>query len=257
LLGQLQLYCQSKKLHQFWNEYAFTKDLTSQWALEIDLGLRATTAPSDSHIFRNIAQLYMRLWVHYYPSQCWKFSVFYAYFQNKLVDELNQEKRLELRSALQCTYILLDKNRFKLNLRGRFEDRHIKKGYGNFETIKRLCFQMKAVCPLKVLMVNEMSMNVFVSEDFFFNAKSSISRDYFFDRNRLTLGLRIPIDSDLDIELSYVNETTPTVKDQYLTALQFNLIFNNFLPILENRLNALKLFQVMWSTKVNFKLVYL
>jgi hypothetical protein len=42
------------------------------------------------------------------------------------------------------------------------------------------------------------------------------------------LGLRIPIDSDLDIELSYVNETTPTVKDQYLSALQFNLIFNNF-----------------------------
>lgn len=228
LLAQLQVYCQSKNLHQFWNEYAFTKDLTSQWAVEIDLGLRATNAPSDSHIFRNIAQLYMRPWVHYYPYQRWKLSVFYAYFQNKLVDELNQEKGLELRSALQCTYILLDKNRFKLNLRGRFEDRHIKKGYGNFETIKRLRFQMKVVYPLNALMVNKMPMNVFVSEEFFFNAKSSVSRDYFFDRNRLTLGLRNPIDSYLDIELSYVNETTPTVKDQYLSALQFNLIFNNF-----------------------------
>lgn len=131
LLAQLQVYCQSKKLHQFWNEYAFTKDLTLQWAVEIDVGLRAATAPSDSHIF-HIAQLYMRPWVHYYPSQRWKLSVFYAYFQNKLVEELNKEKGFELRSALQCTYILLDKNRFKLNLRGRFEDRHLKKRLWKF-----------------------------------------------------------------------------------------------------------------------------
>lgn len=44
-----EIHSQSEDLHQFWNEYAFTKDLSQNWVLEIDAGL-------SSSIFLKVAK---------------------------------------------------------------------------------------------------------------------------------------------------------------------------------------------------------
>ena len=67
---------QTDHLNQFWNQYDFTKDLSQNWVLEADAGFVSSSTPDDSNMFHGITQYYLRGWVHYYPFEKWKFSVF-------------------------------------------------------------------------------------------------------------------------------------------------------------------------------------
>lgn len=231
LLSSSYLYSQTDKLNQFWNEYAFTKDLNQKWALELNIGLSSSSTPEDTNIFRNLTQVYGRGWVHYYPADRWKLSFFYAYFYNKNVPELNQEEAPEYRSAIQVTYNLFKHQRMTVNLRGRFEDRHLEAGGANFEAVQRFRFQIKGVYPLHKFTVNENPVYIFASDEVFFKTKSEVSGPDFFDRNRATIGIGVPINKDTQVEISYANEIMPREpNNQLVNAVQLNLIFNNFLP---------------------------
>ncbi|SFC75253.1 Protein of unknown function [Flavobacterium phragmitis] len=229
LIGFSHSYSQSDKLNQFWNEYAFTADLSQNWVLELDAGLSSSSIPDNPNMFHNITQVYFRAWAHYYPAQRWKLSIFYAYFGNRNVPELSQENTPELRSAVQVTYSLFTQKSFKVNLRGRFEDRHLKNESSNFEAVERFRFQVKAVYPLNFLKVNKIPIYSFASDEVFFKTKSAVSGPDFFDRNRFTVGLGISLNNDIQIEPSYAREVMPReTSDQLVNAFQLNFIFNNF-----------------------------
>ncbi|WP_264537559.1 hypothetical protein [Flavobacterium sp. N1736] len=89
LLLNLNSYSQTDKLNQFWNEYAFTKDINQNWVIQADAGLNTSSIPDSRNMFHNLTQVYLRAWIHYYPSQRWKLSAFIAYFHNSNVPELN------------------------------------------------------------------------------------------------------------------------------------------------------------------------
>ncbi|WPO77893.1 DUF2490 domain-containing protein [Flavobacterium sp. KACC 22761] len=156
-------------------------------------------------------------------------SIFYAYFHNKNVPELNQEKTPEFRSALQATYSLFTKESFKVNLRARFEDRHLENENSNYEAVERFRFQVKAVCPINYLKINKIPIYAFASDEVFFKTKSAVGGPDFFDRNRFTVGLGLSLNNDIQIEPSYSREVMPReTADQLVNAFQLNFIFNNF-----------------------------
>jgi hypothetical protein len=231
LAGSLSLYCQTDKLNQFWNEYAFTKDLSAKWALELNLGLTTSSIAEDADIFHNLIQVYVRGWAHYSPAERWKISVFYAYFFNKNVPELSQREAPEFRTALQVLYRLVWEDRTKVNLRARFEDRHLHNEDGFFESVERFRFQARAIYPFNGTEIKKNIVYVFISDEVFFKTKSKVSGPDVFDRNRVTLGIGYFITDDIQLEASYANEIMPREQtDQLVNAFQLNIVFNNLVP---------------------------
>lgn len=221
---------QTETLNQFWNEYAFTRDLSEKWVAELDAGLTTSGIPTDNTIFYEFTQFSARTWIHYYPAERWKVSFFFAYYYNEDVPELNQNKAPEYRFALQATYNLLKHQRININLRGRFEDRNIKTDAGIYESVERFRFQARGVCPINKPKIMENTIYAFVSDELYFKTKSQISGDENFDRNRATVGLGYKATKDFQIEVSYANEYLPrSGTDKVYNALQINVTFNNLL----------------------------
>lgn len=228
-----QMQAQTDKLNQFWNEYDFTKDLNQKWVLQLDAGLVTSSTPEDSDIFHNITQFYIRAWAHYYPSERWKVSVFYAYYSNQNVPELNQRKAPEFRTAIQATYNLVKSPQIKVNLRGRIEDRHIENVDHYLEAVERFRFQVKAVCPATTFGLKTKAMYVFASDELFFKTKSQVSGPDLFDRNRASLGIGFTLITNIQLEVAYANEIMPRDPiNKVVNAVQVKGIFNNFFPTL-------------------------
>jgi hypothetical protein len=231
IVSTFNLYAQTDELNQFWNEYAFIKDLSQRWSLELNIGLTTSSVSDNGNIFYNLTQVYGRGWAHYKPDDRWKVSFFYAYFSNKNVPELNQKEAAEFRIALQGVYRVLKDGKCKLNLRARFEDRHLNNEDDYFEAVMRFRFQVRTVyCFTK----NENTKNAFygfISDELFFKTKSQISGPDLFDRNRATIGLGYFLNDNTQIEISYANEIMPREPiNQLVNAIQLNIVFNNFLP---------------------------
>ncbi|WP_133509364.1 DUF2490 domain-containing protein [Flavobacterium chryseum] len=224
LIFNTSVFSQTDKLGQFWNEYVFTKDLSQKWSIEVDAGLNSSSTPQDKNMFHNVTQVYFRGWAHYYMVERWKVSVFYAYYFNKNVPELNQKNASESRTAVQATYNLVKLPKIKINLRGRFEDRHIENDDNYIEAVQRFRFQVKAVYP-----INENTFYVFASDELFFKTKSKVCGPDFFDRNRVSLGLGFAVSDNIQIEAAYANEIMPRDgNDKLVNAFQLKGIFNNF-----------------------------
>jgi hypothetical protein len=222
---------QTDERNQFWNEYIFTKDLSQNWVVELDGGLTTSSTPESKNLFHDMTQAYIRGWAHYYPGDRWKVSIFYAYYSNKNVPELNQAEAPEWRSALQATYSLLKDYRIKVNLRFRLEDRHLHNDEGYFEAVERFRLQVKSVYPINDVKVHKGVLYTFAEDEVFFKTKSQVSGPENFDRNRFTLGLGYSFENDLQVEVSYANEFMPrTDVDKFVNAIQVHVIFNNFLP---------------------------
>lgn len=220
---------QTDDLYQFWNEYAFTKDLSQKWVLELDGGLVSSSTPEDSNIFHNITQVYLRGWAHYYAFKKWKFSASFAHYSNRNVPELNQKEAREFRTALQATYNLYQSEAVKVNLRGRLEDRHMETREGYMEAVERFRFQIKAVCPMSSLGIKAQRIYVFASDELFFKTKSQVSGPDLFDRNRAMAGFGFDISDNIKIEAAYANEIMPrSGTDKLVNAFQIKGIFNNF-----------------------------
>lgn len=227
----LNQYAQTNELNQFWNEYAFTKDLRQQWALELNIGLTTSSTADDNDIFYNLTQVYGRGWVHYRPDARWKTSFFYAYYYNKNVPELNQRETPEYRMAVQGIYRLLKEGKCKLNLRGRFEDRHLHNEDGYYEAVMRFRFQFKTVYYFTNNENTKDAFYSFISDELFFKTKSQVSGPNFFDRNRATIGLGYFFTDNIQVEVSYANEIMPREPvNQLVNAFQLNVTFNDFLP---------------------------
>ncbi|MFG4002048.1 DUF2490 domain-containing protein [Flavobacterium aquidurense] len=225
------VYSQTDKLNQFWNEYAFTKDLSQKWMLELNAGLTSSSVHGDSNIFYNVTQVYARGWAHYYPAEKWKISVFYSFYSNQNVPELNQKKAPEFRTALQATYSVLQTPKVKVNLRGRIEDRHIENDDEYLEAVQRFRFQIKAVSPINTFGIKTNALYVFASDELFFKTSSKVSGSDFFDRNRATFGLGLNFTNDMQIEAAYANEIVPReASSKLINAFQLKCIFNNFFP---------------------------
>lgn len=221
---------QTDVLNQFWNEYAFTHDLSEKWVAEMDAGITTSGVPENNNIFHGFTQFYVRGWIHYYPANRWKLSFFYAYYYNENVPELEQSRAPEYRFAFQVTYNLLKHRRINVNLRGRFEDRNIENEAGIFESVERLRLQGRAVCPINKSKIEVNTLYVFVSNELYFKTRSDISGNDIFDRNRATLGLGYSASKDFQVEVSYANEYLPRAgTDKIYNALQVNITFNNFL----------------------------
>ena len=231
LIITLKVHSQTDKLNQFWNQYIFNKDLSNDWSLELDIGLTTSSIPDDRNIFHNMTQIYGRGWVHYKPAERWKVSFFYAYYFNKNVPELNQREAPEVRFAVQGLYRIIKEARFKLNVRARFEDRHMRNEDGYFEAVGRYRFQIKTVYVLSSNETSRGELYAFMSDELFFKTKSKVSGSEVFDRNRLGAGLGYFLSDNIQVEVSYANEIMPrTQTDKLVNALQINVIFNNFFP---------------------------
>ncbi|RED24612.1 uncharacterized protein DUF2490 [Flavobacterium cutihirudinis] len=219
---------QTDHLNQFWNQYDFTKDLSQNWVLEADSGFVSSSTPDDSNMFHGITQYYLRGWVHYYPFEKWKFSVFISNYSNKNVPELNQKESREFRTALQTTYNVFQSPAVKINLRARFEDRHLQTDENYMEAVERVRFQVKGVCPLSTLGIKLKKTYIFASDELFFKTKSQVSGPDVFDRNRAMIGCGFAFSDDFKIEAAYANEIMPrSGTDKLVNAFQVKGIFNN------------------------------
>lgn len=220
---------QTQEYNQFWNEYAFTRDLNESWSLEANTGFTTSSVPDVSNPFFTFTQFYFRAWGHYYPHNRWKLSAFYAYYYNNNVPELSQRKAPEFRSSIQATYYAI-KARGRLNFRLRYEDRHLQNDDSYFEAVTRLRIQSKFTYPLFGPKIEKEVLYSFASDEVFFKTKSDISGPDFFDRNRFTIGLGYAFTNDIQFEVSYANEVLPRhERKEIYHALQVNVIFTNFL----------------------------
>ncbi|NCD72354.1 DUF2490 domain-containing protein [Mucilaginibacter agri] len=235
-LTVLRVCAQVQGYKQFNNEIDFNHDLSTKWALETNVGQSWTTKPGHESVFSSLAQLYLREWVHYMPSDKWKLSFFYAFYYNRYVPEIDQRKAPEWRSAVQATYYITRK-RMILTTRWRIEDRHIQNADTVFEAVNRLRGQVKVVYPINGKVIAEKVFYGIGSEELFFKTSSKVSGSSLFDRNRLTLGVGYGITNNLQIEVAYSNEYLPRPgTDQNYNAFQCNIIFNNLLPRLGHAL---------------------
>ncbi len=230
IYSSVKTFAQTEQRAQFWNEYAFVKNLNADWALEADIGITTSSTPNNSDPFNRIIQFYVRGWVHYYPSDRWRLTAAYSYYFNKNVPELYQEKAPELRASLQATYVLI-KKRARVNLRARIEDRHLKNEDDYFEAVTRFRFQAKLTYPINNPLIEKNTLYTFTSDEVFFKTQSSISGNSFFDRNRFTIGLGYAFPGDVQAELSYANENLPRDnRTEIYHAIQVNVIFNDVIP---------------------------
>src|SRR6478609_1854806 len=112
---------QTSQYHQFWNEFSFTGTIGQKWSLELNLGDTYTSTPTNHSLFASSAQIYARIWSHYYMNAKWKFSIFFAGYYNKYVPDIDQREYPESRLALQATWYI-KKGRYTLLSRMRMED---------------------------------------------------------------------------------------------------------------------------------------
>ncbi|MXV51161.1 DUF2490 domain-containing protein [Pedobacter sp. HMF7647] len=213
---------------QFWNEFSFTHPINAKWSNELNVGDTWTGVPSHNTFFASLGQVYVRDWIHFTPSDKWKVSAFLAYFYNRDVPELEKSKTPEWRYSVQATYYF-HRERYTLNTRLRFEDRHIRSSDSIFEAVNRIRAQLKYIYPINKPVIEKNAIYLIASDELFFKNKSNISGPELFDRNRLTVGLGYALDDDFQLELTYANEWLPRKEnDQLYNALQFNVVLTRF-----------------------------
>jgi len=227
---------QTTSYNQFWNEFAFTKPLKGKWSLELNLGQSYTSTGDNSNIFSRNAQFYPRIWAHFNATARWKVSLFYAYFFNQYVPEIDQREYTESRIALQGIYYI-KKVRYTLSTRVRFEDRHIENTDGYNEGVYRFRGQIKLLYPFNSKFIRKNTVYGIGSDELFFKTSSNVTGSQVFDRNRLTLGAGYSLTDDVQVELTYVNEYLPRPNgNEIVNALQLNFSFNNLFSNLKKKL---------------------
>jgi hypothetical protein len=226
---------QTTTYKQFWNEFAFTKTLKCKWSTELNLGQSYTSTGTNTNIFSRAAQYYPRLWIHYNATARWKLSLFYAYFFNQYVPEIEQREYTESRLALQGIYYI-HKVRYTLSTRFRVEDRHIENTDGYYEGLYRFRTQIKLLYPFNSKFIRKNTVYGIGSNELYFKTPSNVTGSQFFDRNRLTLGTGYAVTDDFQVELTYVNEYLPrSGNNEIINAMQLNFSFNNLFPNLKKR----------------------
>lgn len=222
---------------QFWNEFAFTRPLKGNWALEFNFGQTWTSPIGGNDFFYTNAQLYARVWVHYFLNPRWKLSYFYAYFSNKDVPEINQRKARELRSAIQAIYYIKKASTYTLTTRMKIEDRHILNKAGVYEAVYRFRDQLRIVVPLNSKYIRQGVIYGIASDELSFKTASEVTGPTFFDRNRFSIGAGYSVTDDMQIELTYADEYLPrTTNDELYNGIQLNVNFNNLLTNIKNKL---------------------
>lgn len=222
---------------QFWNEFAFTKTFNERAVAELDLGQTWTGSPSNKGILSYYSQFYVRGWFHYTASPKWRLSIFYAWYYNKYVPEIDQREYPEGRLALQSIYFI-KRTRYILSTRFRMEDRHISNKEGAFEGVYRFRDQIKLIYPFNNRTIVKGTVYGLGSEEVFFKTPSDIAGDQFFDRNRFTIGAGYSFTDDIQIELTYANEYLPRPSTNELyNAVQLNFSINNLFPDLKKKLS--------------------
>ena len=231
-----QAFAQTTNYGQFWNEFAFTRTLSRNWSMQLDLGQRYTSTPEDHRLASRNSQLYGRLWAHYFPSPKWKLSAAYSYHFNRYVPEINQRESPELRFAVQATYYIR-RVFYTLNLRMRVEDRHVYNADGVYEGYYRFRGQLRYLQPLNAKRVRKGVVYSTNSAELMVKTNSKVGGSEFFDRTRVTLGIGYAFTDDLQVDLSYLNEWLPRKSgDKITNALQLNISINNFLRNIHKKL---------------------
>jgi hypothetical protein len=230
-LHGFKVCAQTNQYTQFWNEFAFTKPLKNKLSVEGNLGQTYTAVPPEhKSMFASSAQIYMRGWLHYYPKARWRFSMFFAYYYNKYVPEIDQREYSESRLALQATWFPILK-RLTLSTKLRLEDRHIQNTEGYMEGLYRLCNQWKMLYPINGKRIRGGIVYALVQDDIYVKTASNVAGSQFFDRNAFTAGAGYCVTDNMQVEVTYGNEflPRPTANEMY-HALQINFSFNNFVP---------------------------
>ena len=216
--------------HQFWNEITFTRALNHKFSAELNLGQNWTSTPDNGHLLARNSQLYGRIWAHFYLNARWKFSIFYAYFNNKYVPEIDQREYPEGRLALQGTWFI-KRSRLTMTSRFRLEDRHIKNVEGYYEGVYRFRTQFKSLFAINSRQIRKDVFYGIGSAELFFKSASNVTGAQFFDRTRVIIGGGYAITDNVQFEVTYVNEILPrTDMNEIYHALQIVISFNNLLP---------------------------
>ncbi|WP_052272766.1 DUF2490 domain-containing protein [Flavihumibacter solisilvae] len=216
--------------HQFWNEITFTRAMTKKFSTELNLGQNWTSTPGNSSIVAQNSQIYGRIWAHLYLNARWKFSVFYGYYYNKYVPEIDQREYPEGRLALQGTWYI-KRSRLTMSTRFRLEDRHIKNTEGYYEGVYRFRSQLKSLYAFNGRQIRKGISYGIGSAELYFKSASNVTGGQFFDRTRLTIGGGYAMTDDIQVEVTYVNEYLPRPdENEIYHVLQIVIAFNNFLP---------------------------
>lgn len=229
------VFGQTNSYSQFRNEFGLTRAIFKKSAMEFNFGQTWTSTPSHNSMFAENSQVYIRGWMHYYFNARWKFSGFLAYYQNKNVPEIKQDKAPEIRPALQAIYFF-KKVPYTLNARMRIENRNIKNDNDKYETNFRLRCQLRCIYPLNSKMIHQGTVYAYGAEELMFKTSNGAGVYQVFDRNRFTLGGGYSISDDIQVEITYVNEFLPRPEvNEVINALQANMYFNNPFQNIKNK----------------------
>jgi hypothetical protein len=161
---------QTTSYNQFWNEFAFTKPLKGKWSLELNLGQSYTSTGDNSNIFSRNAQFYPRIWAHFNATARWKVSLFYAYFFNQYVPEIDQREYTESRIALQGIYYI-KKVRYTLSTRFVLKTGILKILTAIMKGFYRFRGQIKLLYPFNSKFIRKNTVYGIGSDELFFQNK--------------------------------------------------------------------------------------
>lgn len=196
------------KFAQFSNEVDLVRTINERWSAELDLANTFSDTPLENNVLKTKVQSCAIAWAHYQFSPRWKFSSFFAYFNNRDVPEIGQYDAPEWRLALQAKYYF-NKVGFTLNTDMRTELRFISDENGVYDEIWRYRQKLKFLKPLNSRMLRQGVVYIFASDEIIFRSKAKETGMTYFDRNAFSVAAGYLITDDLQIELAYVNEFVP------------------------------------------------
>lgn len=227
-------FSQTDTENQFSNEFQTNSNLGKKVAIENDFGQVFTSGTVESNPFYKNSQLYLRSWLHYYASEKWKLSGFVAYFFNKDVPEISQNRLPEIRFAAQGIYYFSKGGDYTLSNRIRVENRIFIED--TIEVVYRFRDAVKFVFPISKIKSGNGYTYGIVADEVFFKTNGNATGRQFFDRNRFTLGLGYNLSDTVQFEVGYQNEYLPRPSgDQMFHVISTTIIFNDLISSIKKQ----------------------
>ena len=226
-------FSQTDTENQFSNEFQTNSNVGKKTAIEYNFGQAFTSGTVETNPFYKNSQLYLRSWLHHYTSDKWKLSGFVAYYFNKDVPEISQNRVPEIRFAVQGTYYFL-KGDNTLTNRIRIEDRIFIED--TFEVVFRFREALKFVFPISKIKSGNGYTYGIASDEVFFKTTGNVTGGQHFDRNRLTLGFGYNLSDTIQFEIAYQNEYLPRpTNDQMFHVISTTIIFNDLISSIKKQ----------------------
>lgn len=227
-------FSQTDTENQFANEFQTNSNVGKKMVIEYNFGQAFTSGVSEKNPFYKNSQLYLRSWLHHYTSEKWKLSGFVAYYFNKDVPEISQNRLPEVRFAVQGIYYFTRGGDYTFTNRIRIEDRIFIKE--TFEVVFRFREALKLIFPISKIKSGVGYTYGIVSDEVFLKTNGNATGRQFFDRNRFTLGFGYNLSDFIQFEIAYQNEYLPRpTNNQMFHVISTTIIFNDLISTIKKQ----------------------